>query len=65
MFVLKNYHDNEVVNFFTTYQEAIDWICGKANEWNYGIYRTWPSGSGKCFDVGPRVFFLEEIEDYD
>lgn len=63
MFVLKDYHTEEVVNFFPTYQKAIDWICDKADKWNYGVYRAWPTENGKCFDVGPEVYVLEEIDD--
>lgn len=63
MFVLKENYTKEVVNFFPTYQEAINWICGQAAELNYGVYRTWPNEGGKCFDVGPRVYFLEEVDD--
>ena len=63
MFVLKNNYTKEVVNFFTSYQDAIAWICGQAEELNYGVYRTWPTENGKCFDVGPRVYILEEVDD--
>ena len=63
MFVLKNRYDNSVVNFFTNYQDAINWICDRAEEWNYGVYRAWPAEGGKCFDVGPEVYILEEIDD--
>lgn len=63
MFKLSELYTKKPVATFPNYQAAIDWIGRRAKDWNYGVYRMWPQDGGQCYDVGPRVFFLEEVED--
>lgn len=65
MYKISDYYEHKTVGTFPDYTAVMAWIGKRAQEWNYGIYRTWPSGSGTCYDVGPKVFYVEEVRDLD
>ena len=62
-YALSELYSKKSIMTFQNYDDAVAWLNGKARERNYGIYRAWPQNGGECFDVGPRVFFLEKVDE--
>lgn len=63
MFVIKERYSKIVMLKCATYDEAMKWIGDCAEQMNYGIYRKWPEEDHECFDCGPKVYIVEEVDD--
>ena len=65
MFAIRKLHDNSVVKLCDNYTEVMKFIGDEAAEYNCGIYRTWPTTGGTCYDTSKNVYFVEEVDELD
>ena len=55
-------YNNTCVRTVDTMEEVNAFICGKANELNYGFYRHWEIDGVVYFDCGPRTFTVKKVQ---
>lgn len=60
MVTIYNSYSHEIARFCIDMDEAMKWIASQANQLNYGVYRSWTTNGKTFYDVGPRVYYIEE-----
>ena len=65
MVTIYNAYDNKPAYEGATAQEAMQWLCERADKWNCGLARMWEEDGFRYYDVGPRVYriALEELNE--
>lgn len=65
MVIIYNAYDNKPVYEGATTQEAMQWLCERAEKLNCGLARMWETNGFRYYDVGPRVYkiALEELNE--
>ena len=56
MVTIYDTYDNQTTYEFTSTEDAIQWLCIRANQWNCGMARMWEENGFRYYDVGPRVY---------
>lgn len=56
MVTIYNAYDNQSAYEGATTQDAIQWLCERADKWNCGMARIWDANGFRYYDIGPRVY---------
>lgn len=58
---ITNAWTGEIVAACTTYEQAKEFIVAEAKRENYGMFRFWKINGAEHYDVGPRVYAIQDI----
>lgn len=56
MVIIYDTYDNEPAYEGASTEDAIQWLCIRADKWNCGMARMWEENGFRYYDVGPRMY---------